>query len=204
MHGVWSKGFQGKRKTKEDLERGVEKDCQARKLNKEDAINRSRWRKLIKDVWRTRWCLFSIKNSDTPLSAVTLCINEWPCIAHTHVYHCLSVLHCLPSHNIQLIFIIIDTTAGNVKSITCVNLSVIFLLQSANINTALHLYRLFSICSAFSALTLLVRCQEEHLACKNRLMRCWCGYLSAARCRLFAYGPADATAIPKAHHVLPH
>ena len=25
-------------------------------------------------------------------------------------------------------------------------------------------------------------------------MRCWCGYLSGARCRLFAYGPADATA----------
>ena len=23
-------------------------------------------------------------------------------------------------------------------------------------------------------------------------MGCWCGYLSAARCRLFAYGPADA------------
>jgi len=28
----------------------VEKDCQVRKLNKEDAIDRSRWRKLIKDV----------------------------------------------------------------------------------------------------------------------------------------------------------
>jgi len=28
----------------------VEKDCQERKLNKEDAIDRSRWRKLIKDV----------------------------------------------------------------------------------------------------------------------------------------------------------
>jgi len=31
-------------------------------------------------------------------------------------------------------------------------------------------------------------------------MRCWCGYLSGARCRLFAYGSAygsaDATAIP--------
>jgi len=101
------------------------------------------------------------------------------------------------------IFIIANTTAGNVKSITCVNLNVIFLLQSANINTALHLCRLFSICSAFSALTLLVRCQEEHLACTNWLMRCWCDYLSAARCRLFAYGPANATAIPS-HHVLPH
>ena len=28
----------------------VEKDCQARKLNKEDAIDRSKWRELIKDV----------------------------------------------------------------------------------------------------------------------------------------------------------
>jgi len=27
-------------------------------------------------------------------------------------------------------------------------------------------------------------------------MRCWCGYLSGARCRLFAYGLADVTAIP--------
>jgi len=28
----------------------VEKDCQAHKLNKEDDIDWSRWRKLIKDV----------------------------------------------------------------------------------------------------------------------------------------------------------
>ena len=35
-------------------------------------------------------------------------------------------------------------------------------------------------------------------------MRCWCGYLSAVRCRLFAYGPADAAAISKPHHLLPH
>ena len=35
-------------------------------------------------------------------------------------------------------------------------------------------------------------------------MRCWYGYLFAARCRLFAYGPADATAIPKPHHMLSH
>jgi len=52
--------------------------------------------------------------------------------------------------------------------------------------------------TAFSALTLLVGHQEEHPACKNWVMRCWCGYLCGTRCRLsFAYGPADATAIPK-------
>jgi len=32
-------------------------------------------------------------------------------------------------------------------------------------------------------------------------MGCLCGYLSGARCRLFACGPADATAIPKPHHL---
>jgi len=29
----------------------VQKDCQAHKLNKEDAVDHSRWRKLIKDNW---------------------------------------------------------------------------------------------------------------------------------------------------------
>jgi len=48
--------------------------------------------------------------------------------------------------------------------------------------------------STFSALTLLAGHQKEHLAYKNRVMRCWRGYLSGARCRLFAHGLADATA----------
>jgi len=46
---------------------------------------------------------------------------------------------------------------------------------------------------AFSALTLLVGQDEGHPACKNRVVGCWHGYLSGARCRL-AYGPTDATA----------
>ena len=49
--------------------------------------------------------------------------------------------------------------------------------------------------TAFSALTLLVGCQVEHLACKK-----WSG----TKCKLFAYCPADATAIPKPHHLLRH
>jgi len=56
---------------------------------------------------------------------------------------------------------------------------------------------------AFSALTLLVGRQEEHSAWKIE----WWGVgvvMSEARCRLFAYGPADVTAIPKPHHLLPH
>jgi len=49
MYGVRRRGFQIKRKTRGSGE-VVEKDCQARKLNKEDARDRSRWRKLIRDV----------------------------------------------------------------------------------------------------------------------------------------------------------
>jgi len=33
----------------------VEKDCQAHKLNKEDAMDCSRWEKLIKDGWWSGW-----------------------------------------------------------------------------------------------------------------------------------------------------
>jgi len=46
----------------------------------------------------------------------------------------------------------------------------------------------------FSALMLLVRCQEELLACENWVMRCWSGYISGGRCRWFACGHADGTA----------
>jgi len=46
---------------------------------------------------------------------------------------------------------------------------------------------------AFSTLTLLIGYQEEHVACKSV---CWHDYLSGVRCKLFAYGPADATATP--------
>ena len=49
------------------------------------------------------------------------------------------------------------------------------------------------------ALTLLLGRQEGHPVCKKLRGGCWCGYLSAARCRL-ACGPADATAYPATHH----
>jgi len=46
------------------------------------------------------------------------------------------------------------------------------------------------------ALSLLVGRQEEHRPVKYWVMRCWCGYLSGARWRWFAYGPADVTTTP--------
>ena len=52
--------------------------------------------------------------------------------------------------------------------------------------------------------SLLLWHQEEHLACKNWVIRCWRGYLSGARCRSFAYGPADATASQNPHHLFHH
>ena len=51
---------------------------------------------------------------------------------------------------------------------------------------------------------LVVGRQEEHPTCKNWVMRCWCGYMSGIRCRLFACGPGDATAVPKPRYLLPH
>jgi len=33
----------------------VQKDCQARNLNREDAMNRGRWKKMIKIGWRSGW-----------------------------------------------------------------------------------------------------------------------------------------------------
>ena len=51
----------------------VEKDCQARKLDKVDAMDRSRWRKLIKDVWWSGWmwvceCIFWYRPPGSPES----------------------------------------------------------------------------------------------------------------------------------------
>jgi len=43
---------------------------------------------------------------------------------------------------------------------------------------------------------LLIGRQEEHPACKKFEWRCALVVLSGARCKWFAYGPADATATP--------
>jgi len=46
---VYVKG-KTKGKTKEDLERGCSRGLSARKLNKEDAMDHCKWRKVIKEV----------------------------------------------------------------------------------------------------------------------------------------------------------
>jgi len=61
-------------------------------------------------------------------------------------------------------------------------------------------YTVYNACyyqsSAFSALMPLGGWQEEHTACNNWVVGCWRGYLYGARCKWFAYGPADATNTP--------
>jgi len=49
--------------------------------------------------------------------------------------------------------------------------------------------------SAFSAFDT-VGVRKSTWPAKNWMMRCWRGYLSGARWKWFAYGPADVTATP--------
>jgi len=48
---------------------------------------------------------------------------------------------------------------------------------------------------AYSPLTLLVNVRKSTRPAKNSVMTSWHGYLSGGRCKWFAYGPTDATAI---------
>jgi len=58
-------GPRPKGRPKKTWREAVEKDCQVRKLNKEDAMDHSRWRKLLKDVWWTEWCEWVNVSSST-------------------------------------------------------------------------------------------------------------------------------------------
>ena len=90
--GVWSWGSKTKGKTKQDLERGCQRvNCQARKLNKENAMDRCKWRKLIKDVRWSGWvwvgeCFFwyrptRVVPNKRPLnSCVCVCARACVCV----------------------------------------------------------------------------------------------------------------------------
>jgi len=43
------KGSRSRKRPKKTWRKVAQKDCQVHKLNREDAVNRSRWRKLIKN-----------------------------------------------------------------------------------------------------------------------------------------------------------
>ena len=85
----------------------VEKDCQARKLNKEDAMDRSKWRKLIQDVRWSGWvwvgaCFFwyrptRVVRSPGPKGVKRLCVcvcfvpYSWPLRTEYDVSLCTKV-----------------------------------------------------------------------------------------------------------------
>ena len=48
MYGIWGGGSRPRGRPKSTWKEVVQKDCQARNLNKEDAMDRGRWKKLIK------------------------------------------------------------------------------------------------------------------------------------------------------------
>ena len=55
MHEVWSWGSRPREWPKRTWREVVREDCQACKLNKEDAMDYCKWRKMIKDVWWSGW-----------------------------------------------------------------------------------------------------------------------------------------------------
>jgi len=73
-------------------------------------------------------------------------------------------------------------------------LIICFLFLWTRFCLVVHFASYYAVCSCVMCLQCFdtVGRQEEHPACKNWLIRCWCGYLSGMRCRLFAHGPADA------------
>ena len=62
---------------------------------------------------------------------------------------------------------------------------------------------LYGACCALSALTLLVGRQEEHPACKKLSGEVLVWLPVWSEVQMFAYGPADAAAVPKPHQLLP-
>ena len=76
---------------------------------------------------------------------------------------------------------------------TCIVKYFLKLMSKTNCSV---LFRCSDVCNCLQCLTLLVGRQEEHPVCKNWVISHWHGYLSQARCKWFAYRPADATATP--------
>jgi len=121
---------------------------------------------------------------------------------------CLSVCQGCTGDEREMAKQIASVSPRSVSLSVCVTITVSLILTCVFLCCQEDMWLIYtmvpSVLYAFSALTLLVGRQKEHPTCKNWVMRCWYGYLSAERCRLFAYGPADATAVPKPHHLLPH
>ena len=73
VEGPWPRG-----RPKRTWREVVKEDCQARILTKEDATDRSKWRKLMKDVWWSGWVFLlvpSYPGSLRPKAVVCVCMS---------------------------------------------------------------------------------------------------------------------------------
>jgi len=103
MHGYEVEGPRPRGRPKRTWREVVREDCQARKLNKEDALDRCKWRKMIKDVRSSGWvwvgeCFFwylptRVVPHKRPLNCC-VCVCAW-CMCNTvsAVAWCPSVFH---------------------------------------------------------------------------------------------------------------
>ena len=120
------------------------------------------------------------------------------CNVRSH-YRCIStqVTHCWSSAETPFTWreLTANCAQRNTRALNCCVQNKIWLLKNFSVEyCAWHYYSSYICCclQCFGAVGL--ASGREHPACKNWVMGCWCGYLSGARCRLFAYGRADATA----------
>jgi len=165
------------------------------------------------------WCLSFAKNikhatyfkianqqhQQNPVNELS-CSNLYAlvCFLQTYIYmRFLFMVHSVHSHKSRLKF---QGIVGIVFWIELINPYIYFGLrytllheyqhERANGVTFLRIYtavgRSINVPSVLRHCWLGIRKSIQPV--KNWVMRCWCGYLSGARCRLFAYGPADVTA----------
>ena len=115
----------------------------------------------------------------------------------------LLILHTTPAFPLVVVVIFCIRTLIAIRRLVISSFARYELQQTDIIPNRIRLsIILFSPASCFQCFDTLG--WEEHPAGKNWVMRCRCGYLCGARCRSFAYGPANATAIPKPRHLMPH
>ena len=98
------------------------------------------------------------------------------------------------SYNMTILYWQISVTLVCILYNETVSYNIYTHLLCIDINYYYYYLLIINYINCLQCFDILVGCQEKHPACKNWVMRCWCGYRSGARCWLFAYFPAYATA----------
>jgi len=108
-------GPRPRRRPERTLREVVEKDCQAHKLNKEDAMDCSRWEKLIKDGWWSGWvsvgdCFFWYWPTQVVLDKGPL--NGCLCVCRERLFPVRTLIRCWPPP------IVVSTSGGRCLLVT--------------------------------------------------------------------------------------